>query len=205
MTDVSLQEQRATSPRRARLRPVVVAGRLTCALVVLALAAGTVLWDDTYRSFEATGASLLVGHLVGGRAAVTDDIFWVYPGGFVHGFRVTSECTAVLLVAPLLGLTAALFAFTRAPMWRLWLASGAMLAIVTAVNEFRLAFIAFASVRWGMHSGYDLAHVLIGSSIGIVGFAGGFVALLVIGLGRNRPRHLRLAHRRSGPSHEVLP
>lgn len=192
MTNGSLQELAATPPRRARLRPVVLAGRQACALVVLAAAAGTVLRNDAYRSFEATGASILVGHVSGGRATAADDIFWVYPDGFVHGFRVTSECTAVLLVAPLLVLTAALFAFTRAPMWRLWLASAAMLAIVTGVNEFRLALIAFASLRWGMQGGYDIAHVFVGSSIGIIGFAGGLAALLMIGLGHRRPRRRRL-------------
>ena len=195
MTNGSADPQSTSRRRGALLGPVVVAARLACASAVLAMAAVAVLRNGAYRSLEADGASLLVGHVIGGRAATAGDIFWVYPDGFVHGFRVTSECTAVLLVAPLLGLTAALFAFTRAPIWRLWVATGVMLAIVTVVNELRLAFIAFASVRWGMHSGYDLAHVLVGSSIGIIGFAAGVAALLVIGLGRDRPRHPRLARR----------
>ena len=176
----------ALRQRTYRRRPAVLVGRSACAVVALLLAGAVVAFNGIYRTAEANAAALVLRPFVGGNATAVRDIFWVYPQGFSYGFQVSSECTAILLIAPLLLLTAALFVFTRAAVWRVWLGTIAMYAIVTIVNEFRLALIALSGVHWGMKSGYEIAHVFVGSFVGIVGFAAGLTALILISVGRRR-------------------
>lgn len=179
---------RVRSRRSRHHTPQGLVARIVCALAALGLGGAGVFWNGVYRGYEAVGAAILLNPLVGNRTAAVGDAFYVFIPGFNKAFAVTAECTAIILVAPILVLTATIILFTRAPLWRVGLGVVAMFVVITVINEIRLAFIAWATMRFGVDAGYPMAHVLVGSIVGILGFAAGLAALLLISLGRRHRR-----------------
>jgi exosortase/archaeosortase family protein len=181
----ALRGHRAT-PRRQS--PVSRLGRILGALALLATVVIALLNSASYRAAEALGAARLLGGVVDGDISTVGDVYYVTTQSFVQGFRVSPECTSLILIAPLLVLSAILLVFSRARAWRLGLGVVTMIALVFAINFFRLALIGFSSLTWGMSTGYPISHTFVGSVIGILGFVSGLAALLLISVGRRRKR-----------------
>jgi exosortase/archaeosortase family protein len=176
--------------RRSSRRPARRSGAqraLRWAVAVLALAAvvAGIVWNEQYRSVEAFLAGRLLDPFVTERVQSAGSIYWTY-GDTVIGFRITAECTGLILIGPLLTLAATLLATTRVSWARTGLGVISMIVVVTIVNEFRLALIGFATVHWGIDQGYVISHTFVGSFIGIIGFVAGLIVLLLIMLGRRR-------------------
>lgn len=163
---------------------IVVAVALSAAAVWLVLNAGLV------REIEAHLAAFWMNGIVDRGVTAFDDVYvlWIAENHMV-GFEVTAECTVVVLLAPLLVLSAGMI-MTRRVRWLRGLAGiAAMVILVTTVNQLRLALIGWATQQWGLEAGYEISHRFVGSAIGIVGFAAGLVALiLVMGLRRKKNR-----------------
>jgi len=164
--------------------------RLGAAGAILAAAAVAALNGAAYRALEAAGAAFLLERLFPGDSSASRDTFWIVTEHFAQGFRVSVECTSLILIAPLLILAAVMLAATRVRFWRLAVAIPVMLSIITVINELRLALIGFSSITWGMNAGYQISHTFVGSVLGIFGFVAGLATLLVISLGRRRKQRL---------------
>lgn len=189
------RELRATATptprhRRAPRNPAII-DRFARIIVALALAAGVawmILNATTVRMIEAHLAAFWMNGIIDRGVTATGDIYtlWIAPTHLV-GFQVTAECTAVILIAPLLALGAALM-LTRRTRWiRGLLGIAAMIAITTAVNQLRLALIGWCTQQWGIEAGYEFSHRFAGSAIGILGFVLGLVLMIVImGIRRKR-------------------
>jgi len=166
---------RSLQPVNILARPA----RLVAAVLMLAIVAAGLYWNSAYRSFEATLAAITLAPFADGTGSSGTTFYLQRPNGII-GLVITAECTALILVAPLIALAAVLLVITRSSWWRIFAGVSAMWVIVTIVNEIRLAFIGFASNTWGLDIGYPLSHTYIGSIIGIFGFVAGLAALLVI-------------------------
>lgn len=160
--------------------------RITTAAVVLIAVVAAVIRNETYRSIEAALAADVMRPFLPGVSGSSGTVLFLKADGNFLGLEVTAECTSLILIGPLLATAAALLATTKVRWWRISLGSVVMIAIVTAVNEFRLALIAYATQTWGIDPGYEVSHTFVGSVIGIFGFVAGLAALLLIGLGRQR-------------------
>ena len=181
-----LTRSTSRTARTARLlrRPL----RILVAVVLLAIVAAGVYWNEAYRSFEAMLASLTLGPFIGGAGSSGTTFFLAQDQGLI-GLVITAECTALILIAPLVVLAAVLLVFTRASWARIFTGIALMWVIVTVVNEVRLALIGFASSVWGTDVGYPISHTYVGSVVGILGFVAGLAALLITaGTVRRRQR-----------------
>ncbi|WP_181429142.1 hypothetical protein [Curtobacterium sp. MCSS17_008] len=172
---VNRRTLRALRPMNPLTRPV----RMFGALVMVAAVFACVYWNQDYRAFEAFLAAIVLSPFAHGTGASGTTFYLQQPTGMI-GLVITAECTALILIAPLVALAAALLVLTRVHWWRIAAGLGAMWVVVTSVNEVRLAFIAFASDAWGVDLGYPLSHTYIGSVIGILGFVAGLAVLLII-------------------------
>jgi exosortase/archaeosortase family protein len=175
-----LRRDRRRRDRRGRLPRAIVAAVVVAAVVVGALG------NAQYRAVEAFLASALLRPFVDATTSSVGSVIVVSDTHRVFGLDVTAECTALILIAPLLLLAAALLLFGRAPWWRTALGVAAMVTVVTVVNEVRLALIGYSTLRWGIDQGYEISHTFVGSVIGIVGFALGLAVLVLITVGGKR-------------------
>jgi exosortase/archaeosortase family protein len=187
-TTPNMTTRRSLRPRRRHGRADVVLRWIAAAVIATAVGAA-ILWNEQYRSAEATMAAWLLRPFVDGNVGTWGTVFFVQEGDSVLGLRITVECTALVLIAPLMILAAVLLAVARTRWVRTGLGVLAMIAIVTVVNEIRLALIGFSTERWGVDQGYTISHTFVGSFIGIIGFVLGLTALIAITVGRRR-KHL---------------
>ena len=172
---VSRRMMKALRPVSPLARPL----RLFAALVMVAAVAAGLYWNEFYRAIEASLAAITLSPFANGTGASGTTFYLQQPAGMI-GLVITAECTALILVAPLIILAAVLLVTTRVSCSRIAAGLLAMWLIVTIVNEIRLAFIALASDTWGVEVGYPLSHTYVGSVIGILGFVAGLAALLII-------------------------
>ncbi len=152
--------------------------RLLGGLVLVAMVAAGVHANGLYRALEAKLAALTLAPFSKGTGS-SGDTFYLHQKGGLIGLQITSECTALILIAPLVVLAAVLLVFTRARVWRIGAGLALMWVTITAVNEARLALIGFSSSTWGIDLGYTISHTYVGSVIGIFGFVAGLAALLL--------------------------
>jgi exosortase/archaeosortase family protein len=160
-------------------------GRVVLAGAILALAGIAVIENQLVRSWDALGASGLL-HLVGYDSMARSRYFliWDTPTK-LSAYEVTAECTALVLLVPMLIVATAIAIQRRASVPRLVAGIAAMVGTVAVVNEVRLAFIGYAATEWGS-TGYTIAHTFVGSAIGLLGFAGGLALFFVIATKRRR-------------------
>lgn len=162
--------------------------RVSGAIVLLSIAGAALYWNSAYRTFEANLAALTLAPFATGTGSSGTTFFTQQPAGMI-GLQITAECTALILIAPLIVLAAVLLVVTPASWTRVGLGIAAMWVVITIANEIRLALIGFLSSEWGIDVGYPLSHIYIGSVIGILGFVGGVAALLLVtGAARRRDR-----------------
>lgn len=183
-----------TPTRHARPRPprttrsiVDRFARIAVAAMIVLGASLLVMNEFAFRTFEALLAGVVVTPFVSGDTTMGIDRFniWVEPDQMIS-FKVTVECTALIILVPLLIIAAVMLAATSVRWRRALTAMGAMVMVVMVVNLLRLAFIGFAAQKWGMDVGFPLAHSFVGSVIGVLGFAAGLAALIVIMGSRGR-------------------
>ncbi len=164
--------------------------RITRILLATALAGG-IVWmlvqAEAVRAAEAHLAAWWMNLWIPGGAAASDDVFllWISENHLV-GFQVTAECTAIILIAPLLALGACFALSTRVSWPRAVGAIVASAAVMVIVNQVRLALIGFSTLQGGLGAGYEFGHRFAGSAVGIAGFAIGLIILIAVAGVRRR-------------------
>jgi exosortase/archaeosortase family protein len=146
--------------------PVQLLTRLAALLGAVALAGGLVLYNQGFRDVEARVASLAITPFT--HTFTVNDVVIVGAGSdHTVGLRITSECTASLLMLP----AAILFClYTLFLGVRIRSASVGLIVaggIAFFANQVRLFLIAVGWLAWGS-SGLWVAHILVGSVISIV-------------------------------------
>ncbi|UWD79300.1 hypothetical protein [Curtobacterium flaccumfaciens] len=156
-------------------------------MTLFAAAVAVVLLQATVRAGEASLAALWVPAVLHGRVLPDADglLVWSTPDGPVR-FVITTSCTVIVLIVPMLLLAAALLLGRRAKPASVGFAALVCAVALVAVSQLRLAVIAVATQVGGLSTGFELAHVFIGSFISILGFAASAILLVLVGTHRRR-------------------
>ncbi len=190
----------AAAPRRRRttkLSYVPVAFRLASVTswyrAVICAALGTCtamlfLFQYRFRHAEAVAASAVFSLVTPTLAATKAPIVWfglATPHAF--GLMITPDCSAALLLVPLLLLGMALVVPVRLPLRRVLGALGCAAALLVAGNLLRIGTIAIAVRIAGPGIGYEVGHLVIGSAISVI-FIGSSLILMTFIITSRRAR-----------------
>jgi exosortase/archaeosortase family protein len=95
--------------------------------------------------------------------------------------QITIECASYVVLIPFWLLAAFLISATKV-VWSRWILGILAGSVgILLVNQGRIAIIVLFTNTWGMSLGYPISHVLIGSVLGLTGFAGCiFLALKIM-------------------------
>ncbi|MGP6169741.1 archaeosortase/exosortase family protein [Microbacterium sp. A204] len=171
----------ANGRRRTRAAQIFVSLALLAGAIALAVGSRTV------QAVEARLVTLWLGPILPG-GMVSDGPYYVIRAHTptAQAFRITEECSAVVLLVPLFVVAAVIMLSTKVTVSRLLGGVLAMISVTLLVNQIRLGVIAWATHQWGMDPGYEISHRFVGSVIGIIGFSAGIAVLLLITSSRRR-------------------
>lgn len=194
MTDASsAQHLVPVQPRRHLVSP---AGRWTMGGVLIAVAALTMVFIDTTRTWEAVASAWILDTIVGLSAfavAGEPEIFLLADPPWI--LTISLGCAVGFIVAPFLAIAAVLSTSGRFAPTRM--IAGILLAcvVVVIINQVRVVSIGWALVEHGA-GGYGWMHTVGGSLMSLVGIA---VALLVLWrVGMTGPRRSRRGRTEAG-------
>ena len=161
--------------------------------VLLAIAAGLVVFLNAYRTAEVLLAGIIIG-LASSYGTAVDTVnqvvYFNLGGQFPLGLKMTPECTSALLVLPLV-VVAAVMIFLRPQIVRRVLTSLLIATVaLVIVNQLRMLLL-FGLVNWlGTDRGYYWGHTLLGSLVSIIGGAIALVLFVWLATkGARKPRH----------------
>jgi exosortase/archaeosortase family protein len=145
-----------------------------------------VVFNPAVRGIETVLSARFAGLITGSRAvgvSHSHTFYWLVGTSRVTGLIITSDCTSAILIGPVL-VAVAIFAFRRrVPAGRLFAAAVLVSGMLFVANLLRLGLITWATYHYG-GPGFTWSHVILGSLLTLVAFAGALVALaLVIGRG----------------------
>lgn len=168
---------RAVVPGHDRASVAAAARLVLFAALVVALVA-LVVNAPAFRDLEAWSAQPLTALVTGGATSHIDDravvLFGLGTPG-ARGLRITSECSALALVLPIVAVVAFLVGFGRRfSVPRVLLAGVGSCLVILVVNTVRIALIATATQRWGSE-GYEVSHLFVGSVVSLMGFSLGLI------------------------------
>lgn len=154
----------ASTAMHAASRPA----RVLAALFMLVVAVAVFLVQEPFVAAEANLAADIARVGVSGQAASLGPVVWVGIGTpAVMAMRITSLCSTVVLVTPVLLLGAALmYGLRRAHLHRILAGVVVGLAIVVAANQARYLLLAWLGTSFG-HDAFLLGHHWIGA-IGVL-------------------------------------
>jgi exosortase/archaeosortase family protein len=184
---------RGGSRRPARRRDVP--GRLPFTsghrILAAALLGGAVLmlliFQYQFRHLEAAAAAGLYGLVTPVLAASSAPIIWFGLGSSgAFGLEITPDCSAAVLVAPLLILGMALMIPLRLAARRVGLGLAVAATLLVAGNLLRIGVIALTVRLDGINAGYQLGHLIIGPILSIVCIAVSLALLTVIVTSREK-------------------
>ena len=160
--------------------------RLSVVALLISVSALLVVFDDTFRSAEAWFAAFGLNPLVArGSQSIGDHyLVWISPDKLI-AFHLTVECTAAVLLIPLLCIGAMILLVPKVPVIRGLVGVALGIVVILITNQLRLGMIAWATIRWGLDPGYEIFHRFVGSAFAIVGFAVAFVVML-LAMGQRR-------------------
>lgn len=171
----------------------VLLAALAAAAAVAALATANRIHPLEARLVAATLAPLADG----GTAASGNVTYFGIGTAAVHGIQITPMCSSVVLVVPLLLLSAVLALVTRGSRTgSVAVGLAASVVLVIACNTLRYLGSALALQGWG-EQGFDVVHEYAGSLFVIAGFAVAFLLQLRLALRRPRRRRGRRSARRA--------
>lgn len=158
-------------------------------LLLLAAAVFLIVEQAGFRTIEAAVTAHVVQLVTTGHTNSAGSIVYFGLGtGDVEGIVITTLCSTVVLVTPLLALAGILLLMPSFRAVRVTFGLLLALALAAACNLARYAAAAAAMQRWG-RPGFDLVHEYLGSLLVIFGFAAAFILLLWIAT--RRPRSSR--------------
>ncbi|CAM5540428.1 exosortase S [Leifsonia shinshuensis] len=154
--------------------------RAATGLLLLAAAVFLIVEQTAFRTVEATVTASVVQLVTAGHTNSAGSIVYFGLGtGNVEGIVITTLCSTVVLVTPLLALAGILLLMPSFRVLRVTAGLLLALALAAACNLARYAAAAAAMQRWG-RPGFDLVHEYLGSLLVIFGFAAAFILLLRI-------------------------
>jgi exosortase/archaeosortase family protein len=182
-----------TVPRRvvsrgrhaARVAPVIMRSRLIPMAVLAGTAVLLVVFQNQFRDLEAVVAAHVCSVITPTLAASGAPIVWFGLGtsnGF--GLVITPDCSSALLLAPLCLLGVGLMVPRKLSLRRVWAGLAVAAALLVAGNMARIGLIAEMIHLYGLGTGYQLGHLVLGSLLSIVCIATSMVALTLIVTGR---------------------
>ncbi|HWU59244.1 MAG TPA: exosortase S [Microbacteriaceae bacterium] len=169
--------------------PEPVRGHFVIGLILIAVAAFLMIQQDAFKTVEASVTSwVLQFFTAGGTASAGDVVYYGLGTDSVNGLQITTLCSTVILVTPLLALAGVLLMLPRFRVRFVARGLGLALALVILCNFLRYCSAALAMQLAG-REGFDVVHRYLGSVLVILGFAAAFILLLRIGAnGRLRKR-----------------
>jgi exosortase/archaeosortase family protein len=179
----------AQPPSTLATTPRIVAG-----LLLIAVAVALILQQSAFRIVEAKVVAVMIDWFTRGHAVSNGyTIFFGLGTHEVHGIAITTLCSSVILVTPLLALGGVELLFRRFSFFPLLLGLVGALVLAVLCNVVRYVLAAIALQDWGTE-GFELIHHWLGSLLVIFGFAVSFLLLLWAGARRTRserpPRRL---------------
>jgi len=147
--------------------------------VILGLCAPLlVLLQRPIRETEALLAARVMGWIQMKPAhAVGTNVTFPLHGHFV-GYTLTLACTVALLAAPFFLIDAGLMWSRRITLRQGLQALAVVTAILVLVNQLRLLTIGASMVLWGFRTGYERSHVLLGTTLSMIGVVLGVIVFL---------------------------
>ena len=182
-----------TVPRRAasrgrhaaRSRPATMRIRLVFMAVLAGIAVLLVAYQYQFRDLEAVVAARVCSVITPTLAAPGAPIIWFGLGtsnGF--GLEITPDCSSTLLIAPLCVLGIGLMVPRKLSLRRVWAGLAVAASLLVAGNMARIGLIAEMIHLYGIGTGYQLGHLVLGSLVSIACIATSMVALTLIVTGR---------------------
>lgn len=158
--------------------------RLSVAAALL-WGAGWLVWQqEAFRQGEAAIATQLFRPFMGTDVFQWGDEIVIHDAASHYlGLEITAECTTLVLIIPALILAAFVIAFLSVSFGRWALALVFSMGALYLVNMMRMGLIAFMDIVWGQ-SGFEWAHILIGTLFVLFGGAGVLIAASRIAVGR---------------------
>ena len=166
----------APATMRIRLVPMAVLAGIAILLVV---------FQHQFRDLEAAVAAQLCSVITPTLAAPGAPIVWFGLGtssGF--GLVITPDCSSALLIAPLCVLGIGLMVPRKLSPRRVCAGLAVAAALLVVGNMARIGLIAEMIHLYGIGTGYQLGHLVLGSLLSIVCIATSMVALTLIVTGR---------------------
>lgn len=156
-------------------------------LVLLALVFVLVLAQERIGVWETSLAGQLATFVAEPQIGTVDNV--IYFGiGTEHGYavQVTSECSAVVLVAPLVVIAAFILWLGRFSIRSVLYALSISMASLVMLNQARFLLIIGSMSKWG-YEGYEITHRYLGTVLTVFG-ATCAIALLLYQVSRLNPR-----------------
>jgi hypothetical protein len=173
----------ATISRWNRLVPIAVLAGITVLLLV---------YQYQFRDLEAVAAARLCSVMTPTLAAPGAPIVWFGLGtssGF--GLVITPDCSSALLLAPLCVLGIGLMIPRKLAVRRVWAGLAVAATLLVTGNMARIGLIAEMVRLYGIGTGYQVGHLVLGSLLSMVCIATSMVVLTLIVTGRGKRRALR--------------
>jgi exosortase/archaeosortase len=177
---VTSRGQHAARPSSATTRI-----RLLFMAVLAGIAVLLVVFQSRFRDLEAAVAAHVCSIVTPTLAAPGTPIIWFGLGtsnGF--GLVITPDCSSTLLIAPLCVLGIGLMVPRKLALRRVCSGLAVAAALLVAGNMARIGLIAEMIHLYGIGTGYQLGHLVLGSLVSIVCIATSMVALTLIVTGR---------------------
>jgi exosortase/archaeosortase family protein len=155
------------------LRRLRTLGGVVCLLVYAGASMLLVLRAAQVRGLEARACLELVGLLTTGlhtTSAVGDVVYFGLRTHDTIGLRITNECTTAVLVIPFLVIMGCLALRSSVALSRVLLATLLGVVMLILVNVLRIGGIAWATYHWGLATGYEVSHLVVGSLFALAGF-----------------------------------
>jgi len=195
-----MSSQAITVTAMPKHRNTIPAGRVLGGLALMALALFFVVEQAGFRAVEAKTIAALLGALTHTRALTMggSSIYYGFGTNNINAFGITTMCSSVILVAPLLVLGGILMLIRSFKAGRVLAGLGAALALSIFCNLVRFVAVGLALRKWGM-PGFDIVHHWIGSVFVILGFAASFLLLIRIAAGGEKTAIVRPGAQRVAP------
>lgn len=187
-------------PERQRVLPVL---RLALAAAIAAAAVTSLVSLAKLCVFEANLTGTVLGPIVRGGTFVPPgepDVYYGLGTDEMFGLRISSGCSAALLVLPILVFATVMLLGHRGRVLDILVGLAVAVGFIIAFNQVRLGIIAFSSMRWGME-GFGWSHTIAGSVISLVGVAIATVTFFATSIGLPR-KALRAVKARTNRLHE---
>ncbi|MDH6136656.1 exosortase/archaeosortase family protein [Kitasatospora sp. MAA4] len=148
------------------------------AVVVFAAAVAMLVWSAAFRAAESALAAVMFSPFSDTSAVGSLAIVYFGVGGpRAFGLQITPECSACLVIAPLVMLCAVVLWTRRVPARRVLEGVALAALIIVVSNLLRVGLIAALMSRLGLTTGYQLGHLVLGSVVSLLFIAAGLVVV----------------------------